>query len=395
MPPCEASRTDGIRIAVQAHSHVAGGLSVGTNMVAALGRVGPENTFLISAPQGVGYEDICRKMRDVELCTYNPMAPLWNRWYYNTVTFPQLVRRFKPDVFLGLSNHGLLNVSCPQVIYCQDAHYFCPRRHFSNETIRRRLVKYYGRYRLSKELPNASLVLCQTEIAARQFREYYKYTGPMGICPNAVSLFIGDFQRTDGHPDPLEPYRDKFKLLCLSQYYPHKNLEIILEVFSRFRDEIEGCVAVLTIAPEQHRRAAKLLDRIRQAGLEQRIVNVGPIPQSELGTYFKACQALLLPTLLESFSGTYLEAMHYGLPILTSDRDFARAACGDAALYLDPRDPGSIKDAILRIKTDVHLSKDLSARGKDRLKAACTTWDKTAERMFARIHDVLSLGAAR
>jgi glycosyltransferase involved in cell wall biosynthesis len=394
MPLSEASRANGIRIAVQAHSHIAGGLSVGKNLVAALGRVGPENTFLISVPQGVGYEDICHEMRGVELCMYDPNAPLLQRWYYNTFTFPRLVRRFKPDVFLGLTNHGLMNVSCPQVIYCQDAHYFCPRQHFSKETVQRRLIKYYGRHRLSRELQNASLVLCQTQVAARQFQEYYRYTGPMDICPNAVSLFIGDFQETNGHPNPLDPYGGKFKLLCLSQYYPHKNLEIILEVFSRFRDELDGCVAVLTIAPEQHRRAAQLLDRIRRAGLAQHIVNVGPIPQSELGTYFKTCQALLLPTLLESFSGTYLEAMHYGVPVLTSDRDFAHAACGEAALYFDPRDPDSINDAILRIRTDVHLSKDLSAKGRARLKSACTTWDEIAERMLARTYDVLSMGIA-
>ena len=34
-----------------------------------------------------------------------------------------------------------------------------------------------------------------------------------------------------------------------------------------------------------------------------------------------------LPSLLESYSGAYVEAMSFGVPIVTSDRDFAREVC--------------------------------------------------------------------
>ncbi len=44
--------------------------------------------------------------------------------------------------------------------------------------------------------------------------------------------------------------------------------------------------------------------------------------QKELAGYFCNSNALLLPALLESFSATYLEAMYFGLPILTSNLDF-------------------------------------------------------------------------
>ena len=90
------------------------------------------------------------------------------------------------------------------------------------------------------------------------------------------------------------------------------------------------------------------------------------------------CQALFLPTLLESFSVTYLEAMHFGVPVLTSDLDFARFVCGDAAIYFDPWDPGSIKDAILRLRTDSDLGRELVARGHERLRAEFKSWDEIA-----------------
>jgi hypothetical protein len=48
---------------------------------------------------------------------------------------------------------------------------------------------------------------------------------------------------------------------------------------------------------------------------------------SDVPKWYKATQALLLPTLLESFSGTYIEAMHFERPIFTSNLDFAKEVC--------------------------------------------------------------------
>ena len=40
--------------------------------------------------------------------------------------------------------------------------------------------------------------------------------------------------------------------------------------------------------------------------------------------------------------------MQFGLPILTSDRDFARHICQDAALYFDPLDADSVARSMAR-----------------------------------------------
>jgi len=87
---------------------------------------------------------------------------------------------------------------------------------------------------------------------------------------------------------------------------------------------------------------------------------------------------MFLPTFLESFSGTYLEAMHFGLPILTSDLDFAHAVCGDAAIYFDPWNAASIKDAILKLRNNPELSQELVAKGKTRLQTNFRSWDEIA-----------------
>lgn len=87
-----------------------------------------------------------------------------------------------------------------------------------------------------------------------------------------------------------------------------------------------------------------------------------------------------MPTLLESFSGTYLEAMKAGCPILTSDRDFAREVCGEAALYFDPLDADSIVRTILRLRDEPGLRQRLIAAGQKRLQQRFPTWAEVTER---------------
>ena len=103
---------------------------------------------------------------------------------------------------------------------------------------------------------------------------------------------------------------------------------------------------IVTIAAWQHRRAKELLDSLQKEGLDDTVINVGPVQMNYVPALYSQCDALLMPTLLESFSGTYVEAMYHRKVILTSNLDFAEDVCGEAAFYFDPLDVDSISDAI-------------------------------------------------
>ncbi|MEW5807014.1 MAG: glycosyltransferase [Acidobacteriota bacterium] len=178
-------------------------------------------------------------------------------------------------------------------------------------------------------------------------------------------------------PENLIPYKDKWKMFCLSKYYAHKNLEILVELFSRFREELEEVVAIITIDSNDHPNASRLLRSIEKHRLSKKIINVGSIPHHNVGSYYRHCQAFLMPTLMETFGIPYLEAMSFNLPVLTSDLDFAHSVCGDAALYFDPWNSKSIRDAILLLKNNPLLSNVLVRKGQSRLKMF-KSWDQIA-----------------
>ena len=368
-----------LRIAVIAHAlHAGGGISVGKNLVAALGRVGPEHHYFFTVPAQRGYEDLCRQAPNSETVVFANGFGLAKRWTFDTFRLPRLLREFHPDVILGMGNIGVPGVRCPQAIHCLHPYLFYPPSHFGNLPAGGRLLVAYLRRRFRRDLRAADLLLCQTEVARRRIRETTGYRGPCLLVPYADSEFVPGVPEDVDTPAPLRPYASAVKLFCLTRYYTHKNLEAIVETFDRYREQLHDVVVVLTISPDQGPRAAALLRKIEQRGLSRNLVNVGPLDQSELAAYYGCCRGLLLPTLLESFSATYLEAMRFGVPILTSDLDFARGVCGDAALYFDPRDPGCIRDAILQIKRDRGLAEKLVGNGKKRLDSISRSWDETA-----------------
>ena len=93
---------------------------------------------------------------------------------------------------------------------------------------------------------------------------------------------------------------------------------------------------------------------------------------------------MLLPMIAESYGLIYLEAMACGVPILNSDRDFARWICRDLAFYFDPFDSASIVDAVDLLRNN--MPPDYSQKAKQRLESFPTDWDEVAHSLVEVLH---------
>jgi len=205
------------------------------------------------------------------------------------------------------------------------------------------------------------------------------------VIPNAVSL-----QESNEVVQPLPalgPRGSRVRLLCFARYYSHKNIEVLLPVAQRFKDANSPFQIILTFAHNQNSRAKALMQSIQREGLADYICNIGPVDMQDVPRLYASVDALLLPTLLESFSQTYVEAMRFGKPIFTSDRDFAREVCGSVAFFFDPQDPGDIARTVVQAFED---RDELTARieqGRQRI-AAMPDWHTVAGMLVHVLHSV-------
>ncbi len=381
-----------MRIVVMAHNlRVAGGLSVGRNVVAALRRVADEHDYLIVMPTDCGYEKIEKPTR--AQCLYFQRrrgAP--GQWYYERFTLPRLIRGFAPDLIWGLGNFGLTNPGAKQAFLFHKPHFIYDRRHTKVETVGNRFRNYVARRRLINSLRFTQLVFCQTNTAAKRFRRYLGYAGKIALMPNAVSRFTSAGAATTP-PPVFERLGGKYVLFCLTKYYAHKNLELLVELFRDYGADLSDVVILLTVQADQHPRAPALIDSLHDPAVREHFVNVGPVGQHELAAYYTHSAGLILPTLLESFTGTYLEAMQFKRPILTSDLDFARDVCGDAALYFDPWKTRAARDAILKLRNEPGLARQLVENGTTRIDGMFKSWDQIVIEALQALCNLLTADA--
>jgi glycosyltransferase involved in cell wall biosynthesis len=97
------------------------------------------------------------------------------------------------------------------------------------------------------------------------------------------------------------------------------------------------------------------------------IINIGPISQKSCPSIYAQADALFAPTILETFSAAYPEAMKMRIPILTSDYSFTRDVCNDAALYFNPLDEKDIMIKIEELIKNNELKNKLIENGEKQL----------------------------
>ena len=131
---------------------------------------------------------------------------------------------------------------------------------------------------------------------------------------------------------------------------------------------LHGVRCLITITPDQHPRAPRLLKNIEKYGLQKHIVNVGRLKQEELGAYFYNSDALFFPTPLESFSGTYLEAMHFGIPVIAYKEAAVPETLGDAGILVRKKDSGMIAEMANLLFEDAAFREKIVSGGEKRLQ---------------------------
>jgi glycosyltransferase involved in cell wall biosynthesis len=286
---------------------------------------------------------------------------------------------------LALGNLGISNCICKQAILIHQPQIMYNSKHFGNVSLRDRFRIWAVKRRVKHCLKTTDIIFCQTPVARQRFAENLSYPiEKIKVMHNAVSEFA-KFNKNDFKVNPLFNDKNKFNLFFLTRYMPHKNMEVLIDLFTLHADTLRDVRCIITIEESQHKNAKKFLDKIKRLNLQDKIINVGRLQQHELAGFFLNCDALFLPTLLESFSGTYLEAMHFGVPILTSDLDFAKYVCEESALYFDPWNPEDIAEKISFLKKSSDLQKELIKKGKERIEIFFKDWETIVNEMLLEL----------
>ena len=282
-------------------------------------------------------------------------------------TMQAVEQRIKPDVIIATSGPSYFHSKAPQIIGYNLPLYIYPESPFI------KTLSPYRKFRrfLKKQLHfhyfkrDADYYVVQTDDVNKRLREALNVDKVLTVT-NTASSYYSNWQN---YPAKL-PRKEQgtYRMLTISSYYGHKNLEIIPQVLRELKQRgINHVEFVVTLKPE---------DFDTHIGAQKGIHNVGPIKPAECPSLYQECDGMFLPTLAECFSASYPEAMIMEKPIITTDLGFARSICGEAGLFYEAKNAAAAADQIEKLINDKELQEHLVATGKDQLK----TFDSPQER---------------
>lgn len=175
---------------------------------------------------------------------------------------------------------------------------------------------------------------------------------------------------------------NKQYLLYVGNAYPHKNLETLLDVFDEFAKKTNNKYQLVLVGKKDY-FYERLIEYAKEKGLTKNldVVFFGFATEKQLADLYRSALLYIFPSLFEGFGLPPLEAMSYGLPVLSSDASCLPEILGEAAKYFNPKDKEDILNKINLIIESYDLRTNLIEKGFKKIKSY--SWEKCAQETLA------------
>ena len=207
-------------------------------------------------------------------------------------------------------------------------------------------------------------------------RHYPDLAGKISVVPMANRLPGGtNIPEGEASPNPF--------VLLVAALTGNKNPEPLVAAVGALRRQYPDLTLVhVGKDPEGSLEAA-----IGQYDANDWVVRRHGISDEQLGTLYRQCLCVAVPSLCEGFGLPVLEAQAFGAPVIASDRGALPEVGGDGARYFDPTSIAEIQRAIAQLIDDPAGREALRQAGFRNQQRF--TWEKTARMML----DILRGGA--
>jgi alpha-1,3-rhamnosyl/mannosyltransferase len=124
-----------------------------------------------------------------------------------------------------------------------------------------------------------------------------------------------------------------------------------------------------------------------ELGLQGRVILTGYVDEETLACLYSGAAAFVYPSIYEGFGLPVLEAMACGCPVLCSNSTSLPEVAGNAAVLIDPHDPGHLVQMLEKVLCDSEFRESMISAGLQR--AELFSWKRTALETLAVFERVL------
>lgn len=185
-------------------------------------------------------------------------------------------------------------------------------------------------------------------------------------------------EREDWKDERKKSVKKKYNLpdeyiLYLGTLEPRKNIIGLIKAFELFKNRTQNnklrpTSHKLVIAGSKGWLYREIFDRIEKSPVKHDIVLTGFIEEIDKKYIYKLADLFVYPSFYEGFGFPPLEAMSFGVPVITSNVSSLPEAVGDSAIMVDPYDLDELSGAVEEVLTDKKLKNFLIEKGFERIK---------------------------
>lgn len=300
-------------------------------------------------------------------------------WHYRVIPFPKLwtqtrlpfdlfTHQPRPEVFFSLTHYAPRWSPVPTVVSIMDLGFLRTPEQFTPRDLNQ--LKSWTAYSVRQ----AKKIITISNHSKKDIVKNYNRKSE-----DVVVTYPGYDQKLfkpTRNPKTLEKYgiTEPF-FLFLSSLKPSKNVERLIKAF----DNLEPRTHNLVISGKKAWLYDQIFTRVKELGLERRVIFTGFVEESEVPVLMSHASAFVMPSLFEGFGIPALEAMACGTPVVVSRIASLPEVAGRAGIYVDPNNIESIISG-LRTATGSDREKFVKA-GLERVKSF--SWDKCARQTLS------------
>ncbi len=273
------------------------------------------------------------------------------------LVLPQLIKSLRPDLFHSLHFNLPYFYSRPFLVTIHDL----IKSHFSSKetTTKSSLVFKFKRWGYHQVVNHALYqsvnIIVPSNSVKQDILHFYPDIEPQKIipvyeAPDPVFLQSSLSPKLPIKltiPDNRLPITDY--ILYVGNAYPHKNLTTLLQAFRSLNHPRLNLAIVSKPSP--------FLNRTLQpfSNLQTRLLLFHNLTDLELVSLYRQARLVVIPSLMEGFSLTGLEAISLGVPVVASDIPVHREIYGQAVRYANPHSSQAFAQAIHQSLQDSYL----------------------------------------
>lgn len=336
-----------------------GGLQVADSICSYLNNFQDCNFIIVLSTFLNNVEDKTRHYKNCKTLIYNSNNGLKVLLTGRDHFLDKTVEDYNIDVVFSIFGPISWNPKCPHLcgfalshLVLNESPYFLrmPKKELLKNKVYNKILKYYFKR-------GVTAFFTENDYISKKWQLQVGNTPVYTI----TNYYNQVFDNPDDWVEHKLPVFDGITILSISANYPHKNLEIAIPISKYFIGKYPNLNFrfIFTIDENQYPE----LD----IELKSHFLFIGKTDIREAPSLYKQATIMFQPTLLECFTATYPEAMRMNVPIVTTDLEFARGLCGNAAIYYDSLDAEDAAKAIYKVHSDNNLRSSLIENGKKQL----------------------------